>query len=145
MLFRGFEAGPEAYASITSVQGRCWSCGYHCPLISFGVALDTVNEFEECKVPLWDRSCGKSWKPYVQSPKEFSLGQTWVVLGNGSSLNTIEAGFGRFRVVAEEYMKEVEEPVKLNNMRHCDYYLRLFLLRQKLTIFQYQSKTLLNI
>ncbi|KAL9302753.1 putative neprosin [Arabidopsis thaliana] len=33
------------------------------------------------------------WKPYVQIPKEFSLAQTWVVSGNGSSLNTIEAGW----------------------------------------------------
>ncbi|KAG7574856.1 Neprosin activation peptide [Arabidopsis suecica] len=33
------------------------------------------------------------WKPNVQIPKEFSLAQTWVVSGNGSSLNTIEAGW----------------------------------------------------
>jgi len=33
------------------------------------------------------------WKPYVQIPKEFSLAQTLVVSGNGSSLNTIEAGW----------------------------------------------------
>ncbi|VVB03328.1 unnamed protein product [Arabis nemorensis] len=31
------------------------------------------------------------WKPYVQIPKEFSLAQIWVVSGNGSTLNTIEA------------------------------------------------------
>ncbi|CAL9236865.1 unnamed protein product [Arabidopsis halleri] len=33
------------------------------------------------------------WKPNVQIPKEYSLTQTWVVSGNGSSLNTIEAGW----------------------------------------------------
>ncbi|CAN6994854.1 unnamed protein product [Brassica rapa subsp. trilocularis] len=33
------------------------------------------------------------WKPYVQVPDEFSLAQTWIVSGSGSSLNTIEAGW----------------------------------------------------
>ncbi|XP_010550287.1 PREDICTED: uncharacterized protein LOC104821183 [Tarenaya hassleriana] len=33
------------------------------------------------------------WKPFVQRPDEFSLAQTWVASGNGSDLNTIEAGW----------------------------------------------------
>lgn len=33
------------------------------------------------------------WKPYVQTPKEFSLAQMWVMAGPFSELNSIEAGW----------------------------------------------------
>ncbi|KFK37238.1 hypothetical protein AALP_AA4G231800 [Arabis alpina] len=33
------------------------------------------------------------WKPYVATPNEFSLAQTWLVSGVGLSRNTIEAGW----------------------------------------------------
>ncbi|KAL0745953.1 hypothetical protein Bca101_101532 [Brassica carinata] len=33
------------------------------------------------------------WKPEVQVPDEFSLAQTWLVSGAGTTRNTIEAGF----------------------------------------------------
>ncbi|AEC10395.1 unnamed protein product [Arabidopsis thaliana] len=33
------------------------------------------------------------WKPDVATPSEFSLSQTWIVSGDGTSRNTIEAGW----------------------------------------------------
>ncbi|CAN8288632.1 unnamed protein product [Cochlearia groenlandica] len=33
------------------------------------------------------------WKPYVQTPKEFSLAQTWLVAGPYAELNSIEYGW----------------------------------------------------
>lgn len=33
------------------------------------------------------------WKPNVADPSEFSLSQTWLVSGVGTSRNTIEAGW----------------------------------------------------
>ncbi|MFE3985907.1 neprosin family prolyl endopeptidase [Nocardia tengchongensis] len=33
-----------------------------------------------------------TWKPYVQWSNEFSLGQLWVVRGNGTGLQTVEVG-----------------------------------------------------
>ncbi|WZZ61555.1 hypothetical protein YC2023_061662 [Brassica napus] len=35
------------------------------------------------------------WKPEVQVPNEFSLAQTWLVSGVGTTRNTIEAGLSR--------------------------------------------------
>ena len=36
------------------------------------------------------------WKPEVQVPNEFSLAQTWLVSGVGTTRNTIEAGLQVF-------------------------------------------------
>ncbi|ESQ47261.1 hypothetical protein EUTSA_v10027787mg [Eutrema salsugineum] len=33
------------------------------------------------------------WKPYVQTPREFSLAQMWVLAGTPTTLNSIEAGW----------------------------------------------------
>ncbi|KAL0862159.1 hypothetical protein Bca101_041277 [Brassica carinata] len=43
------------------------------------------------------------WKPYVQVPDEFSLAQTWIVSGSGSSLNTIEAGWQVYPELYDDY------------------------------------------
>ncbi|ESQ47259.1 hypothetical protein EUTSA_v10028088mg [Eutrema salsugineum] len=33
------------------------------------------------------------WKPYVQTPREFSLAQIWILAGSSTQLNSIEAGW----------------------------------------------------
>jgi hypothetical protein len=43
------------------------------------------------------------WKPYCELPSEFSLSQTWVVRGSGSSRETIEAGWQNYKQKYGDY------------------------------------------
>lgn len=37
------------------------------------------------------------WKPYTEAAKEFTLSQVWVARGSGSSLETVEAGWQKYK------------------------------------------------
>lgn len=43
------------------------------------------------------------WSPYTERSDEFSLAQMWVVRGSGSSLETVEAGWQKYRDLYGDY------------------------------------------